>query len=144
MIRTDDLDAALHFATTELAPRGAQHPEFLADLERTMGLLAFPELAKFADETNPVIPTDKDTLTLFSDPTFEPMKKLMQRSHRHFIAKELNSAILGAHGCALDNKLTGLVRLMSWGEERLAKAGVTLPESEGEVGRKWADQVLLG
>jgi hypothetical protein len=142
LIRLDDLDAALHFATVELAPRGAQHPEFLADLERTMALLAFPDLAKYADDENPILPTDQETLTLFQDPAFAPIKKLMQRSQRHLIAKELNSAILGSQGSALDTKLSGLLRLMSWSEERMAKAGAKVPESDRQMDRKWADQLL--
>ena len=144
LIRLDDLDSALEFATHELAPRGAQHPEFLADLERTMALLAFPDLAKYADDEYPVMPADKDTLTLFQDQSFAPIMSLMKRSQRIKIAKELNAAILESQGCGMDTKLSGLVRLMSWGEEKMEKSGMGLPADERDKGRKWADKVLSG
>jgi hypothetical protein len=47
LIRHDKTQEALRYASEELAPRGAQNPEFLAELEKTMALLAFPELASF-------------------------------------------------------------------------------------------------
>jgi hypothetical protein len=144
LIRLDDLESALEFATHELAPRGAQHPEFLVDLERTMALLAFPELAKYADDAHPRMPVDKDTLTLFQDPSFAPIMNLMKKSQRVKIAKELNAAILESQGCGTDNKLSGLVRLMSWGEEKLEKSGLGLPATERDKGRKWADDILSG
>lgn len=144
LIRLDSLEAALEFATHELAPRGAQHPEFLADLERTMALLAFPDLAKYADDAHSVQPTDKDTLALFQDPSFSPITNLMKKSQRIKIAKELNAAILESQGCGMENKLSGLVRLMSWGEEKLEKSGIGLPVEERDKGRKWADEILSG
>jgi hypothetical protein len=143
-IKVDDLDTALQFATNELAPRGAQHPEFLADLEKTMALLAFPDLAKFADDSNSTPPTDQDTLSLFQDPAFAPIMQLMKRAQRVKVAKELNSAILESQGNGTETKLTGLVKLMSWGEEKLEKAGAGLPAGEKNRGRTWANQVLTG
>lgn len=41
LIRDDKVDEALEFAQEHLARRGEENPTFLADLERTMALLAF-------------------------------------------------------------------------------------------------------
>jgi len=134
----------LQFATNELAPRGAQHSEFLPDLEKTMALLAFPDLAKYSDDANPIQPTDPDTLSLFQDPAFAPIMQLMKRAQRVKVARELNSAILESQGNGTETKLTGLVKLMSWGEEKLEASGVSLPSGEKTRGRDWAKQVLTG
>ncbi|WVQ85729.1 hypothetical protein IAT38_007896 [Cryptococcus sp. DSM 104549] len=148
LIRAEEIDKALSFATTELAPRGAQNREFLADLERTMALLAFPDLARFADDDIPATttrpPPDAETLALFQDPAFTPIMALMKRSQRVKVAKELNAAILESQGHGMETKLSGLVRLMAWGEEKLIGAGAGLPAEEREKGRAWAESVLTG
>ncbi|WVQ96934.1 hypothetical protein IAU59_004043 [Kwoniella sp. CBS 9459] len=150
LIRADDVDTAIAFATAELAPRGAQNPEFLLDLERTMGLLAFPDLARFADDGEPSalsstrsVPSAK-TLELFQDAAFQPIMALMKRSHRIKIARELNAAILQSQGHGMETKLSGLVRLMAYGEEKLVNSGLGLPADEKTKGRGWADKVLSG
>lgn len=116
-----------------------------------MGLLAFPDLARFADDAPPPPtsdpipirpPPDAATLELFKDPVFIPIIALMRRSQRVKVAKELNAAILESQGQGMETKLSGLVRMMSWGEERLEKAGVVLPMEERDRGRKWASAVL--
>lgn len=124
LIRADRIDEALQLATLELAPRGAQNPEFLADLERTMALLAFPNLAK--EE-------------LSEDPAFSPITQLMKRTQRVKVAKELNAAILESQGYGMESKLSVLVRLMAWGEQKLIKAGVGVDDDRG---RQWSDVVL--
>lgn len=124
LIREDKIEEALQFATLELAPRGAQNPEFLADLEKTMALLAFPHLAR---DDQPV------------DPAFLAITQLMKRTQRVKVAKELNAAILESQGQGMETKLGGLVRLMMWGEERLNKAGIGINDDRG---RQWADIVL--
>jgi len=68
----------------------------------------------------------------------------MRRSQRVRVAKELNAAILESQGLGMETKMSGLVRLMAWGEERLEKAGVGLPAAEKDRGRKWADVLLTG
>lgn len=138
LIRTDQLEIALAFATTELAPRGAQNPEFLADLEKTMALLAFPDLVKFSDDSahHPTLPPA--TAELLADPAFAPISQLMRRSQRVKVARELNAAILESQGLGMETKLGGLIRLMSWGEDRLEKAGCSVPGGE----RGWAEAVL--
>ena len=107
-----------------------------------MALLAFPDLAKYADDVNPTQPTDQDTLSLFQDPAFAPIMQLMKRAQRVKVAKELNSAILESQGNGTETKLTGLVQLMAWGEEKLESSGVVLPAGERSRGRNWAGQVL--
>ena len=113
-----------------------------------MALLAFPDLARFADDASTVDSTrpapDPETMTLLQDPAFAPISQLMRRNQRVKVAKELNAAILESQGQGMETKLSGLVRLMAWGEEKLEKAGVTLPEGEKDKGRKWADAVLGG
>lgn len=108
-----------------------------------MALLAFPDLAKYADDLNPVMP-DKDTLALFQDQAFKPIMTLMKRSQRVKVAKELNAAILESQGNGMETKLSGLVKLMSWGEEKLENAGVGLPGDEKDKGRTWAGLILAG
>ena len=132
LIRLDRVDEALEFATNELAPRGAENPEFLSDLEKTMALLAFPDLSRFADDAASLPPTGRPapaegTLELLKDPVFTPIITLMRRSQRVKVAKELNAAILESQGQGMETRLGGLVRLMSWGEEKLEKGGVSLP-----------------
>lgn len=107
-----------------------------------MALLAFPDLAKFADDSthHPTLPPA--TADLLADPAFAPISQLMRRSQRVKVAKELNAAILDSQGLGMETKLGGLVRLMSWGEERLEKAGLAVPGSDDEKGREWADAVL--
>lgn len=109
-----------------------------------MALLAFPDLARFADDASMTDrpPPDPETLLLLQDPAFAPISQLMRRSQRVKVAKELNAAILESQGQGMETKLSGLVRLMAWGEDKLEKAGVTLPEGEKGRGRQWADAVL--
>lgn len=109
-----------------------------------MALLAFPDLAKYADDAHSVPPTDKDTLALFQDPSFAPIMNLMKKSQRIKIAKELNAAILESQGCGMENKLSGLVRLMSWGEEKMEQLGYELYAEEKGKGKRWADEILTG
>ncbi|WVW80516.1 hypothetical protein I302_102501 [Kwoniella bestiolae CBS 10118] len=148
LIRQEEIDKALEFATAELAPRGAENPEFLIELERTMALLAFPDLAKFADDSaittgvhRPVEPMPLETLQLFSEPSFLPIIALMKRSYRIQISQELNSAILENQGHGKETKLNGLVKLMAFGEKKLVDNGLGLPIQEREKGRKWANQI---
>lgn len=151
LIRTDQVKAGLDFAAENLAPRGAQNPELLPDLQMVMGLLAFPALAKYGDDTQGFsaasgsdVPggLDSETEKLFSDSAFKPLANLMTRQHRCQVAKSLNAVILQSQGQAKDTKVVGLVRLMSWGEERLERAAIGLPEGEKSRGREWAQRVL--
>ncbi|KAF9505824.1 hypothetical protein BS47DRAFT_1353604 [Hydnum rufescens UP504] len=96
-IRHGRVNEALHFAQSELAPRGEENPEFLHELERTMALLAF-------------------------DSTPDPpaaIAALLHPSQRMRTAGELNSAILESLSQGKETKLVGLVRLLCWGEALL-------------------------
>lgn len=103
-----------------------------------MALLAFPDLAKFADTEGEAIFASE----VFSDPAFAPISQLMKRSQRIKVAKELNAAILESQGLGVESKLGGLLRLMSWGEERLENVGVSLPLGEEGRGQLWASRIL--
>jgi hypothetical protein len=110
-----------------------------------MALLAFPDIARFADDQHAHSSTsrpnpDHATMELLRDPVFEPIASLMKRSQRVKVAAELNAAILESQGLGGESKVKSLVRLMCWGEERLEAAGTGL--GGNERGRAWAQSVL--
>lgn len=55
LIRQKNIESALEYAQTHLAERGEENPEILAELERTLALLAFenPELSPFGELLHP-------------------------------------------------------------------------------------------
>lgn len=88
---------ALEFAQEELAPRGEENPEFLAELERTMALLAF-------------------------DCTSNPpaaIADLLSSAQRLKTAGEVNAAILESLSQGKEVKLVGLLKLLCWGDALL-------------------------
>ena len=134
LIRHGKVPEALEFASTELAPRGAQNPEFLGDLEKTMALLAFPELAALSSdeiEDDPQPPTADGLVDPASaaakQPAWASLGGLLRRDHRTKVARELNAAILESQGQGQETKLSGLVRLMCWGETQLRAKNVQVP-----------------
>ena len=138
LIRHDKTQEALRFASEELAPRGAQNPEFLAELEKTMALLAFPELASFDRLRGDDVEDDTfverlPTASASAPPTAKPppawstLGSLMRKEHRTTVAKELNAAILDSQGQGQETKLSGLVKLMAWTEEALESKGLPIP-----------------
>ena len=88
---------ALDFAQEELAPRGEESPEFLAELEKTMALLAF--------ESSPSAPP--------------AIAELLSPAQRLKTAGEVNAAILESLSQGKDAKLVGLLKLLCWGESML-------------------------
>ena len=88
---------ALEFAQAELAPRGEESPEFLAELEKTMALLAF--------ESSPAAP--------------QSILELLSPAQRLKTAGEVNAAILESLSQGKDAKLVGLLKLLCWGETML-------------------------
>lgn len=88
---------ALEFAQEELAPRGEESPEFLAELEKTMALLAF--------ESSPSAPP--------------AIAELLSPAQRLKTAGEVNAAILESLSQGKDAKLVGLLKLLCWGETML-------------------------
>ncbi|TRM60247.1 CTLH/CRA C-terminal to lish motif domain-containing protein [Schizophyllum amplum] len=97
LIRDNRIDEALQFAQSELAPRGEESPEFLADLEKTMTLLAF--------ESSPAAPA--------------AVSELLSSAQRMKTAGEVNAAILESLSQGKEVKLVGLLKLLSWGESML-------------------------
>ncbi|KAJ9125095.1 hypothetical protein QFC22_000048 [Naganishia vaughanmartiniae] len=138
LIRHDKTQEALRYASEELAPRGAQNPEFLAELEKTMALLAFPELASFdrlqgeSEDLNEYAEPLASAVasappTAKPPPAWSTLGSLMRKEHRTTVAKELNAAILESQGQGQETKLSGLVKLMSWTEEALENKGLPVP-----------------
>lgn len=97
LIRQSRIAEALQFAQDELAPRGEESPEFLAELERTMALLAF-------DSTSSPPPAITD---------------LLSPAQRMKTAGEVNAAILESLSQGKEVKLVQLLRLLCWGENML-------------------------
>ena len=96
-IRHGKIEEAIKFAQQELAPRGEEAPEFLAELERTMALLAFDS----ATNAPPAI------------------AELLSPAQRLKTAGELNAAILENSNQGKESKLYQLLKIMSWGETML-------------------------
>lgn len=89
-----NIQPALTFATTQLAPRAPTNKEFMEDLERTMALLVFPP----------------DTL--------EPhLAELLQPDLRQKVADRVNKAILASQAQRRDAAIRNLVRLRAWAED---------------------------
>ncbi|KAI9512818.1 CTLH/CRA C-terminal to lish motif domain-containing protein [Russula earlei] len=96
-IRQGKTTEALRFAQEELAPRGEESPEFLAELERTMALLAF-------ESSSTVPPAISD---------------LLSPGQRMKTAGEVNAAILESLSQGREAKLVALLKLLQWGETLL-------------------------
>ena len=101
-----DIEPALTFATTKLAPRAPSNPKFLEDLERTMALLIFP-----ADNLAP------------------PLAALLDPGLRKDVAKKVNEALLHSQGKPTEAKICDLVRLRVWSEQKAREAKKDLPET---------------
>ncbi|KAJ1617682.1 CTLH/CRA C-terminal to lish motif domain-containing protein [Pavlovales sp. CCMP2436] len=102
IIRTGAVEEALLFAP-QLAPAGLENPAFLADLEKTMALLAF------------------------EDPAACPVGGLLETAQRLETASELNRAILAARLQQHEAKLPVVLGLLLWSQEVLAERGVSFP-----------------
>jgi hypothetical protein len=103
LIRQGKVSEALDFAQEELAPRGEEHPQFLAELEQTMALLAFD--------------TSAPSTSAASAP--QHVAELLLPAQRQRTANELNTAILESTSQNKEAKLVGLIRLLVWGETML-------------------------
>lgn len=99
---------ALMFAQQELAPRVEEDPVYLAELERTMALLAFDTSLSSSSKS------DKDAPEI---PRY--IHELLHPSQRYRTASQLNAAILTSQGHGKDAKLPALLRMMEWGESML-------------------------
>lgn len=122
LIRTGDISQALQFASEELAPRAEEHPDLLPELERTMALLAF-ELPLQAATGATASTGRKATLEVPSHIT-----ELLAPAQRLRTAGELNAAILASQSQGREPKLPQLIKMLSFGENLLAKeAKITFP-----------------
>jgi glucose-induced degradation protein 8 len=101
-IRQGKITEALRFAQEELAPRGEESPEFLAELERTMALLAF-------ESSGAVPPAISD---------------LLSPGQRMKTAGEVNAAILESLSQGREAKLVALLKLLQWAESLLVERAV--------------------
>ena len=110
-IRHGRIAEALSFAQTDLAPRGVENPEFLVELERTMALLAF--------DSTPNPPAS--------------IAELLHPSQRIRTAAELNAAILESFSQGREAKVSGLVKMLGWGES-LLDAKVDFPRVDFGLG----------
>eukprot|EP00041_Stephanoeca_diplocostata_P010619 m.169150 g.169150 ORF g.169150 m.169150 type:complete len:227 (+) comp18231_c0_seq1:220-900(+) len=95
LIRTGNVEAALDFAEHELAPLTDRNPTFLAELEETMALFAFPDQSQ------------------------SPVGHLLSPAQRQKIASELNAAILASQSEATSPRLPSLLKLLQWAQEKL-------------------------
>lgn len=102
LIRGGDTDEALAFAQEFLAPIGEEHPHFLPELERSVALLAFEDVAT------------------------SPMADLMDTAQRQRTATALNSAILRSQSMETESQLPDILRRLLWSQDRLEER-VTFP-----------------
>lgn len=100
-----NINPALEFATSELAPRAPTNPQYLDDLEKTLSLLIFPS----------------DNL----DPSLAP---LLSPDLRKDIASRVNEAILQGQGARKEARLRNLVKLRAWAERKAREAKKDIPE----------------
>ena len=102
--KSDDISAAIEFATKFLAPRARANSAFLSDLEQTMALLCFPPQS-----------------------LAPPLEDLLSLNMRRQVAAKVNESILVEQGITSEAKIRGLVRLWKWGESKLTNEGVQFP-----------------
>jgi hypothetical protein len=99
-----DIEPALTFATTQLAPRAPTNKEFMEDLERTMALLVFPS------------------------ENLEPqLASLLQPGLRQSVADRVNKAILTSQAQRRDAAIRSLVRLRAWAEDTARASKKDIP-----------------
>ncbi|XP_043189987.1 glucose-induced degradation protein 8-A homolog isoform X1 [Amphibalanus amphitrite] len=104
LIRAGRIEEALAFAQQSLAERGEENTEVLAELERTLALLAF------------------------EDPANSPFGDLLNSSHRQKVASELNAAILRLESSAdPTTRLETLLKLVLWAQGQLDQKKVSYP-----------------
>ncbi|GAM20264.1 hypothetical protein SAMD00019534_034390 [Acytostelium subglobosum LB1] len=95
LIKKGKLAEAIQFAQEELAPHCEDNPKFLEELERTMTLLVFEDLAK------------------------SPLADLVDNSQRQKTASELNAAILVSQSQDKDPKLPTILKMLNWAQAQL-------------------------
>lgn len=117
----------LEFAGKHLAPRAAESPSALTDLEQTMALLCFAPAASAAEGGAPAVPLDAS------------LRKLLEPAMRSRVADSVNEGLLQSQGIMRESKLRALVRLCLWGEKKCGESTTTVaPGTAGE-----GDQMVL-
>lgn len=104
LIKQGDIEKVLEFAQGELSARGEENPEFLDELEQSLGLLAFEDMSSC------------------------PFSDLLEHSQRLKVVSELNSALLASQDQEATSKLSTLMRLVLWSQNQLEKKGLTFPK----------------
>ena len=104
LIRDGKTEQVLKYAQSELSARGEENPEFLDELEQSLGLLAF------------------------DDATNCPFSELLQPSQRLKVISELNAALLASHDQEALSKLSTLMKLVLWSQDQLEKKGIAFPK----------------
>ncbi|EGG18394.1 UPF0559 protein [Cavenderia fasciculata] len=95
LIKKGMISEALTFAQEELAPQCEENHKFLEELEKTISLLAFDDIAK------------------------SPLSSLVEASQRQKTASELNAAILVSQSHDKDPKLPTILKLLQWAQNNL-------------------------
>ena len=103
-IKAGDIEAALHYAQTELSARGEENAEFLQELEQALALLAY------------------------DDPSTSPFSELLQHSQRLKVVSELNSAVLASQHKEGSTHLCAAMKLVMWAQQQLEKRNVQFPK----------------
>ena len=98
------MEQVLKYAQSELSARGEENPQFLEELEQSLGLLAFDDAANC------------------------PFSELLQPSQRLKVITELNAALLASHDQEALSKLSTLMKLVLWSQDQLEKKGITFPK----------------
>ena len=104
LIREGKTEQVLKYAQSELSARGEENPEFLDELEQSLGLLAFDDAANC------------------------PFSELLQPSQRLKVISELNAALLASHDQEALSKLSTLMKLVLWSQDQMEKKGITFPK----------------
>ncbi|ENN77313.1 hypothetical protein D910_08871 [Dendroctonus ponderosae] len=105
LIRSNKIEEALAFAQSHLSEAGEEDHSVLIELERTIALLAF------------------------EDPLSSPFGDLLEPSHRQKVAGEVNAAILKMeHQESTAPKISTLLKLILWAQEKLNKKNVKYPK----------------
>lgn len=113
LIREGRTEEALAYAQDHLSECGEENPQVLAELERTLALLAFEE------------------------PSSSPFGDLLHPSQRQKVASEVNAALLhdqGHHTPPARPQLSGLLRLLLWAQDQLDQAQGNSSGSRGGAG----------
>ncbi|WFD27334.1 hypothetical protein MNAN1_002330 [Malassezia nana] len=106
LLRQQQLDEALAFATEHLAPLAEEYPVLLDELEKSMSLCLF-------DMHMPL----PDRAPAYAHQWQDPM-------HRLYVAEDVNMALLAAQGEPAEAKLSTLLQYAQWGDALVGPGGL--------------------